>query len=251
VIVIKNKQAIQKMHQAGMRLAEIFEIIETKLAVGMTTLDIEKLVEVELKKRELISRSKGYMGYKHITCISIDDEVVHGIPSVNRILQDGNIVSIDICVSLKGYCADMARSFIIGKGSQEAIRLIAVAKSALDKGIAKAIPGNRLSDISNAIQQEVEAAGFNVVRDFAGHGIGKQLHEDPEVVNFGEAGKGPILRVGMTLAIEPMITQGRYEVFVDKDGWTVKTKDKSLAAHVEDTVAITESGPMILTRFGS
>ncbi|KKP35746.1 MAG: Methionine aminopeptidase [candidate division TM6 bacterium GW2011_GWF2_32_72] len=251
MIVIKNKQAIQKMHQAGMRLAEIFEIIETKLAVGMTTLDIEKLVEVELKKRELISRSKGYMGYKHITCISIDDEVVHGIPSVNRILQDGNIVSIDICVSLKGYCADMARSFIIGKGSQEAIRLIAVAKSALDKGIAKAIPGNRLSDISNAIQQEVEAAGFNVVRDFAGHGIGKQLHEDPEVVNFGEAGKGPILRVGMTLAIEPMITQGRYEVFVDKDGWTVKTKDKSLAAHVEDTVAITESGPMILTRFGS
>jgi len=196
----------------------------------------------------MVSQSKGYMGYKHASCISLNDEVVHGVPSSKRLLKDGDLVKVDVCASLDGYCADMARMFVVGKPSQQVSHFINVARQALDKGIAQAKAGNRLSDISAAIQAEVEKHGFSVVRDFAGHGIGKTMHEDPEVLNFGKPGKGPLLRPGMTLAIEPMITMGTYDVYVTDDGWTVKTMDKSLAAHVEDTVAITQNEPLVLTR---
>jgi len=158
------------------------------------------------------------------------------------------LVKVDVCASFKGYCADMARALVVGHADESIKKLIIAAHSALDKGISMAQVGNRLSDISAAIQQEVESHGYGVVRDFAGHGIGKQMHEEPEVLNYGAPGKGPVLRAGMALALEPMITMGHYGVYVTQDGWTVKTEDKSIAAHVEDTVVITDQGPLVITR---
>lgn len=249
MIVIKNKAAIRKMEVAGEKLSYIFSVLREKIVkAGISTAVIDSAVGILLKEQDLVSRCKGYMGYRHVTCISVNDVVVHGVPSKNIIIQDGDVVKIDICASWKGYCADMARCFFIGMVEEEAQKLVAVAQKALDKGIAQAKPGNRVSDISAAVQKEVEKHGYGVVRDFAGHGIGKRLHEEPEVLNYGEPGQGPLLRVGMTLAIEPMITQGSYGVFIDDDGWTVRTNDGSLAAHVEDTVVIAEDGPKILTR---
>lgn len=247
MIPIKNKIAIQKMETAGLLVAEIFQLLKEHVVAGKTTFEINVLIEKELQRRNLVSSTKGYKGYKFASCISINDEVVHGMPSA-RIMHDGDLVKVDICASWKGYCADSARCFFIGKPSAIASKLVQVAQSALDKGIAQAKAGNKLTDISAAIQAEVESNGFGVVRDFAGHGIGKLMHEDPEILNYGKPGKGPVLRPGMTFAIEPMITQGNYAVYVAEDGWTVKTKDKSLAAHVEDTVLITEHEPRILTK---
>ncbi|OQA34843.1 MAG: Methionine aminopeptidase 1 [Candidatus Dependentiae bacterium ADurb.Bin331] len=247
MIPIKNKMAIQKMQTAGLLVAEIFELLKQHVVAGKTTFEINALIEKELQKRNLVSSTKGYKGYKFASCISINDEVVHGMPS-ERIVKDGDLVKVDICASWKGYCADSARCFFVGSPSAIALKLAQVAREALDKGIAQAKAGNKLTDISAAIQAEVETHGFGVVRDFAGHGIGKQMHEDPEILNYGKPGKGPVLRPGMTFAIEPMITQGNYAVYVAQDGWTVRTKDKSLAAHVEDTVLITEHEPLILTK---
>lgn len=249
MITVKNKASIAKMEQAGHLLLEIFEILGDFIQPGVSTLEIDACIARELKKRDLISKTKGYMGYQHVSCISVNDEVVHGVPSANNIVHKGDLVKVDICASFKGYCADMARSFFPGNEADERVKkFVTVAQNALNKGIEKARAGNRLSDISAAIQQEVEAHGFGVVRDFAGHGIGKSMHEDPEILNYGKPGLGPILRPGMTFAIEPMITMGNFAVYVTKDGWTVKTVDKSLAAHVEDTVAVTEDEPKILTR---
>lgn len=249
MISIKNKASIMKMEVAGKLLAGLFKEIEEIIKPGVTTLEIDSWVDLELRKKGLVSRTKGYMGYRHSSCISINDEVVHGVPRAGRALKSGDLVKIDICASWKGYCADMARCFFVGVNEQSKItKMVEVATLALYAGVAKAVVGNRLSDISVAIQQVVEKEGFGVVRDFAGHGIGKSMHEEPEILNYGEPGKGPILRAGMTFAIEPMITEGRYQVYVDNDGWTVKTVDKSWAAHVEDTVLITDNGPVFLTR---
>lgn len=247
MIVIKNKASIKKMEEAGTLLSGMFDELASFIKEGITTLDIDAWVEKQLHKRDLTSRMKGYMGYRHVSCISVNDEVVHGVPST-RILQDGDFVKVDVCASYKGYCADMARPFFIGNVSDDAKQLALVAERSLNAGIAKAVPGNRLGDISAAIQEVVEQAGYGVVRDFAGHGIGKHMHEDPEVLNYGKKGHGPVLRQGMAFAIEPMITKGDYEVCVAQDGWTVCTKDNSLAAHVEDTIVIMNDGPKILTR---
>jgi len=248
MITIKNKVAIRKMEEAGQLLLQVFEVVSHKLAVGVSTLEVDSWIAQELQKRGLVSQAKGYKGYKHFSCISVNDVVVHGIPDAQTILKSGDLVKIDICAAWQGYCADMARSFFVERVSSLAQKLVEVAQSSLDKGIAQARAGNRLSDISAAIQHEVERHGFGVVRDFAGHGIGKRMHEEPEILNYGKPGEGPLLQQGMTFAIEPMITMGNYEVFVEKDGWTVKTVDKSLAAHVEDTIVITENEPKILTR---
>lgn len=248
MINIKNKNSIQKMEKAGRLLADAFDVILSYVHPGVTTLELDTRIEQELRKRDLLTRSKGYKGYTHASCISINDEVVHGVPSSKKILKIGDVVSIDVCASFKGYCADMARTLIVGGNDDVLMGFINAARVALDKGIAQAKSGNHLSDISAAIQHEVERHGFNVVRDFAGHGIGKKMHEDPEILNYGEPGKGPVLRPGMTFALEPMITMGSYEVYVADDGWTVKTVDKSYAAHVEDTIVITEDEPKILTR---
>jgi methionyl aminopeptidase len=236
------------MEIAGQKLAKIFEILAPEVREGVTTLQLDELVASELKKTGLVSRCKGYLGYGHVSCISVNDEVVHGVPRKETVLKTGDLVTIDICASWKGYCGDMARCFFVGTGSEQARKLVSVAQQALDKGIEQALVGNRLTDISAAVQKEVEKHGFGVVRDFAGHGIGKSLHEDPELLNYGKPGRGPVLQAGMTLAIEPMITEGCYEVYVTEDGWTVKTEDKKLAAHVEDTIVITQNGPKVLTR---
>jgi len=249
MIVIKNKSAICKMAEAGRLLAEIFNEISSLIVPGVTTGQINSWIADQLERKGLVSKSKGYAGYKYESCISVNDEVIHGLPSDLKKLEAGDLVSIDICVSRKNYCADMARSFCVSTCSPEARKLIDVAQKALDAGIRKARPGNRLSDISVAIQNVVEGNGFGVVRDFAGHGIGRNLHEDPEVPNYGKPGQGPVLQAGMTIAIEPMITMGDYDVVVMDDGWTVRTVDGSLAAHVEDTVVITEGEPRILTRY--
>ncbi len=248
MITIKNKASIKKMEEAGRLLAPIFEDIAPLIKPGVSTQELDDFIANALRERELVSMTKGYKGYKHVSCISLNDEVVHGVPMANKLLKTGDLVKIDICASWHGYCADMARSFFVGKVDEKTARLVSVAQRALDKGIAKARAGNRLSDISAAIQKEVEEHGFGVVRDFAGHGIGKRMHEEPEVLNYGKPGVGPVLQPGMAFAIEPMITMGDYAVYVTHDGWTVRTADKSLAAHVEDTVVITEGEPNIITR---
>lgn len=236
------------MEEAGKLLHSIFEELPAKIVAGVSTAEIDHFIEERIKALGLVSKMKGYTGYKFVSCISVNDEVVHGMPSRTKILKDGDLVKVDVCVSFKGYCADMARSYSVGAPSNLVKKLVEVSQLALQAGIDKAVAGNRLTDISAAIQQVIEKSGFGVVRDFAGHGIGKAMHEDPEVLNYGKPGKGPLLQVGMAFAIEPMVTVGHYDVFIDDDGWTVKTCDKSLAMHIEDTVLITESGPKVVTR---
>ncbi len=252
MISIKNKIAFSKMETAGLLLSEIFEQVQSLIAVGISTYEIDFFVARQLKEKGLISEMKGYAGYKYVTCISLNDEVVHGIPSKDKILKKSDLVKLDVCASWKGYCADMARCFFVDDvASDVARKLVYVAQSALDKGIKECFPGNKLGNVSASIQKEVESNGFGVVRDFAGHGIGKSMHEDPEILNYGFEGQGIVLREGMAFALEPMITVGSYEVHITDDRWTVKTDDGSLAAHVEDTVFITAQGPKILTRLES
>lgn len=248
MIEIKNKSSILKMEEAGRLLSEVIQEVSSLIKPGISTQEINLFIADLFKKKGLISKSKGYAGYKHDSCISVNDEVIHGIPSNKKILKDLDVIKIDICASWKNYCADMARTFCVNKCSLEAKKLIDVAQEALDAGIQLARPGNHLSDISSSIQKVVEENGFSVIRDFAGHGIGRSLHEDPEIPNYGKPGLGPILRPGMAFAIEPMITAGGYKVVVMNDGWTVRTADGSLAAHVEDTIVVTEGEPKILTR---
>ena len=248
MITIKNKVAIQKMATAGKLLSEILIKVIPFLKEGISTLEIDSWIAEQLFQKGLVSQAKGYKGYQYVSCISVNNEVVHGIPHQKKLLKEGDLVKIDVCVSWKGYCVDMARCYLVGNVSDEIKKLVEVTQSALNKGIEKAQPGNYLSDISAAIQEEVERHGYGIVRDFAGHGIGKNMHEEPEILNFGKPGKGPVLRSGMTFAIEPMITMGNFQVYVLEDGWTVKTCDESFAAHVEDTIVITEQGPQVLTR---
>lgn len=248
MIVVKNKASLRKMEQAGKLLGEIFDEIAELIKPGVSTGMIDRKIEKRINQKGLVSKTKGYLGYRHASCISINDELVHGVPSDSRLFAEGDLVKVDICVSWKGYCADMARAFFVGEMPEKVKQFVANARRALRRGIAQAIPGNKLSDISAAIQHEIEKEGFGVVRDFAGHGIGKQMHEEPEVLNFGKPGEGPVLRAGMTFAIEPMITMGAHDVYVCEDGWTVKTMDHSLAMHIEDTVAVTEREPKILTK---
>lgn len=247
MMIGKNNVSLASMKAAGERLAQLFGELGAVVRPGIATLEIDAYVAAYLKKHDLISQTKGYHGYRYVSCISVNDEVVHGIPSA-RLVQAGDLVKVDVCAALHGYCADMARCFVVDTASDAIRNLIATAQASLEAGIAAATPQARVGDVSSAIQQEVERAGYGVVRDFAGHGIGRSMHEEPEVLNYGIAGRGPRLRPGMALAIEPMITQGKYDVYVDRDGWTVKTVDRSLAAHVEDTVFITDHGPVITTR---
>lgn len=247
-IQIKNKIAIEKMRNAGQLLASIMQTVKEKVVEGVTTLDLDTFIDGKMREEGLKAVCKGYAGYRHATCISVNDVIVHGIPSKEVILKSGDFVKIDVVGSYKDYCADMARYFFVGEPSPVALRMAAVAQDSLDKAIAAVKPGVRLSDISALIQQIVEKDGFGVVRDFAGHGIGKSIHEDPQVPNYGAPGRGPVLVEGMTFAIEPMITQGSYKTKIMPDGWTAKTVDGGLAAHVEDTIVVTKDGAEILTR---
>lgn len=247
MITIKDAAAIKKMEITGKVLANLFKALPSLIVPGAIVLDIENYIAQYQSQHNLISCSKGYMGYRHTSCISINNTVVHGVPGSQKI-KEGDMVKVDVCASLNGYCADMARCFFVGKVSKKAKELVDVAWSALNKGISQAKPGNRVGDISAAIQVEVESHGYGIVREFAGHGIGKNMHEAPEILNYGKTGTGPIIKAGMAFAIEPIITAGDYNVYIAKDGWTAKTVDGSLAAHVEDTVVITEKGPKIITR---
>ena len=247
MIVIKNKSSIEKMRVAGKLLALVMEHVSDFLKPGLTTIQVNDFIEKHMLRVGLKPKCKGYFGYRYASCISLNDVIVHGVPSKDS-LKDGDFVKIDVVGSYKNYCADMARYFFIGSVCATTKKLAHVAQKSLDSVIDTISAGNRVSDISFNIQSIVEGAGFNVVRDFVGHGIGKNMHEAPEIPNFGKPGNGPLLREGMTLAIEPMITQKSCDVKIMSDGWTAKTVDGGLSAHVEDTVLITNNGVEVLTR---
>lgn len=247
MIIIKSKQELELMREAGKVTALILRELEQFMKPGVATIEIDRFVEKTVKEHGMIASEKGYCGYPASICVSINDEVVHGIPSEDRILQDGDIVSVDLVVEHKGYMADAARTYGVGNISEKAKHLIETAERAFFEGIKYAKEGYRLSDISHTIQSVVEGEGFGVIRDFVGHGIGREMHEDPQIPNYGKAGKGPRLQQGMTLAIEPMICEGDWEVDVLLDDWTAVTVDGGLAAHYENTVVITDGEPELLT----
>ncbi|NEZ46638.1 type I methionyl aminopeptidase [Clostridium niameyense] len=247
MIIIKNDTEIEYMRQAGKVVADTLELLEKSIKPGMSTKDLDKIAEDFILSKNAKPSFKGYYGFPASVCTSVNNEVVHGIPNENTILKEGDIISVDCGAILNGYQGDAARTFAVGNISDEASKLIEVTRNSFFKGIEKARVGNRLTDISSAIQEYVENFGFSVVRDYVGHGIGKSMHEDPEVPNFGRPGRGPKLVKGMCLAIEPMVNIGQYYVNVERNNWTVVTADGSLSAHYENTVAILDEGPEITT----
>jgi methionyl aminopeptidase len=246
-VTIKSAREIELMREAGRILASVHEELEKALKPGMSTMDIDRLGEEMIRSYGCIPSFKDYNGYPASICVSVNDEVVHGIPSKKRILHEGDIVSLDAGVIYHGYHSDAARTHAVGEISAEAAQLIRVTRESFFEGIKYAKAGNHLNDISSAIQAYAEKFGYGVVRDLVGHGIGSHLHEDPEVPNFAQKKKGILLRPGMTLAIEPMINMGRADVEWMDDDWTVVTDDGSLSAHYENTVLITEGEPELLS----
>ncbi len=247
MIHLKSDQEINAMRKSGKIVAQILEEIIAMVKPGISTQDIDRFAEGRIKDLGAKPAFKGYNGFPAVICISVNEEVVHGIPSAKRVLKDGDIVGLDFGVIVDGWYGDSARTIPVGKISNDAQKLIDVTRESLFRGIAACKDGNRVFDIGHAVQNYVESFGFSVVREFVGHGIGRALHEDPQIPNFGPQGKGPVLKKGMVVAIEPMINAGGHEVKVLKDGWTAVTVDRSLSAHFEHTVAITENGPEILT----
>jgi methionyl aminopeptidase len=251
--VPKTAGELEAMATAGAALAECIAILRDEVRAGVSTLEIDGVAEEAIRTRGGIPAFLGYPGGPNVPpfpgtiCASLNDEVVHGIPGPVR-LEDGDIFSVDIGLILDGWVADSARTFAIGSVTAEAARLISVTETALARGIAQARPGNRVGDIGHAIQSEVEAAGFSIVRALVGHGVGRTMHEEPQVPNYGEPGTGPLLEEGIVIAIEPMVNVGGFDVSVDPDGWTIRTADGTLSAHAEHTVAVTANGPRILTQ---
>jgi methionyl aminopeptidase len=246
MIILKSQAEIEKMRSANAVVRDVMERLAREIRVGITTIELDRMAEEMILARGARPAFKGYRGYKHTLCTSVNEEVVHGIPS-SRALRDGDIVGVDCGALLDGFYGDSARTFAVGRPTDEAARLLRVTEEALHIGIEKARPGNRLFDISSAIQRHVEAAGFSVVRDFVGHGIGTSLHEDPQIPNYGEAGTGVRLKEGMVFALEPMVNVGGWKTKVLSDGWTVVTLDGGLSAHFEHSIAITSNGPVILS----
>jgi len=247
MIVLKTPTEIQKMKKAGKVVGDLLKHLEEKIKPGMTTKQLDTIADNFIKRQGARASFLGYMGYPASICVSIDDEVVHGIPSDKRYLEEGSIVSIDVGAIVDGWHGDAARTYAVGEISPEKKRLIEVTKESFFKGIENFKEGGRLGDISEAIQRYVEANGYSVVRQLVGHGIGREMHEEPSVPNYGRAGHGVRLSKGMVLAIEPMVNMGRYHVFTLEDGWTVKTEDGLPSAHYENTVALTGDGIEILT----
>jgi len=246
VIVRKSRHEIEKMAAAGRLVAETIAHVGEHVEPGVTTRELDRVGEAFIREHGGVPTSKGYKGFPAALCISPNAMVVHGIPGAYRV-REGDVLSVDVGVTLDGFVADSARTFGVGEISDEAERLLEACEAALAAGIEQARVGNRVGDISAAVQQTTEEAGFAVVRSLVGHGVGRSYHEDPQVPNFGEPGRGPLLAEGMTIAIEPMITAGRSDVYVHDDQWSISTQDGSLAAHFEHTVAITADGPRILT----
>ena len=249
MVTLKNALEIERMRASGRIVAEVLDAVGGRIGPGVTTADLDRLAESIIRGHEGARPAfKGYGGFPATICASINDEVVHGIPSASRTLEEGDIVGIDVGVLLDGYHADAARTFAVGRVSKEALELLRITQAALAAGIEAARPRGYLGDISAAIQSVVEAAGFSVVRELVGHGIGQHLHEDPQVPNFGSAGRGLPLDPGLVIAIEPMVNRGDCGVRTLDDAWTIVTADGTLSAHFEHTVAITEDGPEVLTR---
>lgn len=254
MVTIKSKKEIELMKEVCKVVALTYKELEEKIKPGMSTYEIDKIAEKIMRDLGAIPAQIGYdpgikgvPKYPAATCISVNDEVIHGVPSKHTIIKEGDIVSIDTVALKNGFNGDAARTFIVGKTSNEAERLVNVTKQAFFEGIKYAKPGNRIGDICHAIGEYVHSQGYSVVREFQGHGIGRSMHEDPGIPNYGKAGRGPRLEPGMTLAIEPMVIQGRPNILELDDGWTIITEDGSLAAHYENTILITEKEPEILT----
>lgn len=254
MIYIKNKEEIQKMREAGKIMKEVLKAMEENIHAGMSTEDLDKIAEDVMIKHGAFPSFRGvpcmYKGgkkFKHATCISVNEEIIHGVPSKQKILKNGDVVCVDVGVYKSGFHSDAGRTFIVGEGTALAKKLVKTAEAAFFAGIGQAVPGNRIGDISHAIQETVEKAGFSLIREFEGHGVGRELHEDPGVPNIGKAGRGERLQVGMTLAIEPMIVAGSPEIYVGENKWVIKTVDHSLTAYYENTIAITENGVEILS----
>lgn len=247
MIIVKSPTDIEKMSKACKLSAQVLQYAGEQLNAGMSTYELDKLIYDYIIAHGAKPSFLNYGGFKGSACISLNDEVIHGIPSKKKIIRSGDIVSIDVGAFIDGYHGDNAYTYAVGQVSPSAEKLLRVTKECLSLGIAAARPGNRIGDIGNAVQTHAEQNGFSVVREYIGHGIGKDLHEDPEVPNYGAKGRGPRLMPGMTIAIEPMINEGTCSVKVLPDGWTVKTKDGLLSAHFENTIAITQDGPVILT----
>ena len=246
MIIRKGPAEIDRIARAGALVAETISHVGERIQPGMTTLELDRLADAFIRSHGGVPTSQGYKGYPRAICISVDDVVVHGIPD-ETVVDEGSLVTIDVGVTLGGAIADSAYTFGVGTIDVESQRLLDVCQDALAAGIAEARLGNRIGDISHAVQVVVESAGFSVVKSLVGHGVGRHYHEDPHVPNFGEPGRGPRLSEGMTIAIEPMITMGKPEVWLAEDGWTIATSDGSRAAHFEHTVAILPGGPRILT----
>jgi methionyl aminopeptidase len=246
-VVLKSSQEIEKMRRSGRVVREVLELVRSKVKPGATTYDLEKAAEGRLNELGVKAAFKGYHGYPCVLCTSVNSEVVHGIPSPKRVLKEGDIVSVDFGVVIDGYFGDAAITVPVGAIDPTAERLLKVTEASLKAGIAAVRPGATLGDVGSAVQKVVEGEGFSVVRDFVGHGIGSHMHEDPQVPNYGEAGRGMKLKTGMVIAIEPMVNAGRPDVVVLDDGWTAVAKDGSMSAHFEHTVAVTDTGARILT----
>ena len=247
MIVCRSQAEIARMRVANQLVADVLAELEAAVAPSVTTADLDRLAERLVREGGAEPAFKGYRGYPATLCASVNEEVVHGIPSKTRVLGEGDIVSLDIGVKVNGFYGDAAVTVPVGKVPEKTATLLRVTNESLERAIAEVRVGGRLSDIGHAVQQWVEAHGFSVVREFVGHGIGERLHEDPQIPNYGPPGRGPKLAEGMVLAIEPMVAMGRPETKVLGDGWTAVTRDGSLAAHFEHTVAVTAAGPLVLT----
>jgi methionyl aminopeptidase len=246
-VVLKSFQEIEKMRRAGQVVREVLELVRSLVKPGATTLDLENAAAARLAELGVKAAFKGYHGFPCVLCTSVNSEVVHGIPSPKRVLKEGDIVSVDFGVVVDGYYGDAAITVPVGAIGPDAAKLLAVTEASLHAGIAAVRPGATLGDVGAAVQGVVEAGGFSVVRDFVGHGIGVHMHEDPQVPNFGQRGRGMKLRTGMVIAIEPMVNAGKADVKVLGDGWTAVAADGSMSAHFEHTVAVTATGARVLT----
>jgi methionyl aminopeptidase len=251
MIILKSPDEVAKMRVAGSIVAETIDTVLAAVRPGVSTADLDAVAEAFIRERKATPSFKGYRGFPASICASLNEEVVHGIPSPKRILKEGDLLSLDFGAIWDGYHADSAVTvFVAEPPSAEAEKLVRVTEEALEAGISQIRPGGRLSDISHAVQQVVEGAGFSVVREYVGHGIGRSLHEDPQIPNYGLPGRGPELRPGLVVAVEPMVTMGDWKTRVLADDWTVVTADRSLAAHFEHTIAVTEDGREVLTARG-
>lgn len=247
-IHLKSKDELRQMREAGLIAAEILEDICSAAKPGVSTWELDKIAAKGIDKHKVVSAFLGYHGYPAVLCTSINSVVVHGIPRKNEVLKDGDIIGIDFGIFKHGFCADTARTVCVGNVSDEKRALVDAAREALESAIQLCRPGNRLGDLGHTIQSYAESRGYSVVRQFVGHGTGRQMHEDPQVPNFGEAGTGKRMKSGLVIAVEPMVNAGTPEVEVLDDNWTAVTKDRSMSAHFEHTIAVTDDGPWVLTR---